>query len=84
MTADRVRELARELHAELERDDALDADARAALDELRDDVDRALEGEPERAPSARARTVVEQFEADHPDLTALVQRLADALSAIGL
>lgn len=84
MTAERVRALAEELKAELERDDALDAEARAALDELRDDVDRALDGEADRAPSGRARTVIERFEEKHPDLTALVQRLADALSAIGL
>lgn len=84
MPTEKVRELAEELASELERDEELDAETREALDELRDDVERALEGEADAGPSARALTLIERMERDHPDLTTLVQRLANALSAAGL
>jgi len=81
----RVRELAEELARELERDGALDAETRDALAELRGEVESALEEDaPASPPSARAHGFVERFERDHPELTALVQRLADALQAAGL
>jgi hypothetical protein len=81
----RVRELARQLAEELHRDERLDEGSRAALDELRGEVDRALEGgEVQEAPSAKARTLTERLERDHPELTSLIQRLTDALMAAGL
>jgi hypothetical protein len=83
VTRDRVRQLAEELSAQLENDDALDGDARESLLALRSQVDEALAGQ-SVAPSADARSLVERFERDHPDLTALIQRLADALSSAGL
>ena len=84
MPTRRVRELAEELARELERDGELDAKTRAALDELRGEVESALAEAPESPPSTRAHGFVERFERDHPELTALVQRLADALQAAGL
>ena len=84
MAKQTVRELAEQLEEELQRGE-IDDDSRAALDALRDEVDRALEGdEVEEAPSAKARTLTERLERDHPELTALIQRLSDALMSIGL
>jgi len=81
----RVRELATQLAEELHGDEQLDDESRAALDALRGEVERALEGgEVPEAPSARARTLVERLERQHPALTSLVQRLTDALMAAGL
>lgn len=85
MAKQKVRELAARLAEELHRGETIDDDSRAALDALRGEVDRALEGhEVEEAPSAKARTLTERLERDHPELTALIQRLSDALMAIGL
>jgi hypothetical protein len=50
---------------------------------LHDDVVRALAGS-EALPSAHAHGFVERFEEKHPDLTAFVQRLAEALMNAGL
>lgn len=85
MPEQRVRELADSLAHELESEE-LNAEARESLATLRDEIDAALsESETvEAPPSARARSLVERFESEHPELTALVQRLADALSSIGL
>jgi hypothetical protein len=77
-----VRELAEELGRKLS-DEALDPESKAALTELHTRVERALAGEAEE-PSEHARGLVERFEERHPDLTAFVQRLADALMNAGL
>lgn len=82
-----VRELAEALSRRLEDEGELDEHARASLELLRDRVEAALSGNNATAasePSAEARSLVERFERDHPDLTALIQRLADALSNAGL
>jgi hypothetical protein len=85
MTEQRVRELAEELARRLEDPSALDDESREALDALRRQVDGALAGEVgQRAPSAHARGLVERFESEHPELTALIQRLAEALSNAGI
>ena len=80
----RVRELAEQLAEELEGGAALSAEARDALLDLQGDVSRALEADEPQGLSARARAEVQRLEREHPELTALVQRLADALSAVGL
>ena len=86
MPKDRVRELAEELARELETSgETIDEETRVALTRLEEDVAAALDGEPvEAPPSAQARTLIERLERDHPNLTALVQRLTDALMSTGL
>lgn len=86
MPTDRVRELAEELARELESSgESLDEETRDALVRLEDDVAAALDGESlDEPPSTAARTLLERLERDHPDLTALVQRLTDALMSTGL
>lgn len=82
MSERQVRELAEELGRKLG-DEALDPESKAALTELHQRVERALAGEDE-ASADHARGLVERFEERHPDLTAFVQRLADALMNAGL
>jgi hypothetical protein len=77
-----VRELAEELGRRLG-DEALDPESKAALTELHRRVERALAGE-QAASADHARGLVARFEERHPDLTAFVQRLADALMNAGL
>ena len=85
MAQQRVRELAKELADQLEQHESLDDEAQEALEELRDHVDDALAGHKHDVqPSKRARGLIARFEEDHPELTALIERLAEALSNAGL
>jgi hypothetical protein len=77
-----------ELHAELERTDALDAESRAALEEVLGDIQELLArsgGQREPAPLAdRLRDAGRHFEQSHPTLTATLGRVVDALAALGI
>jgi hypothetical protein len=79
-----------ELHAELENVDALDADARAALEHVMRDIQellaRAEDAGEDDAPSLadRLREAGRQFEESHPALTATLGRVVDALAALGI
>ena len=79
-----------ELHAELEKVDAVDAEARAALEEvmheIRDVLARAEDEErhEEASLADRLRDAGRHFEESHPTLTATLGRVVDALSALGI
>jgi hypothetical protein len=79
-----------ELHAELENVDALDTEARDALERVMRDIQDLLaraEGDEDReAPSLadRLRDAGRHFEESHPALTATVGRVVDALAALGI
>lgn len=79
-----------DLHAELENVDALDADARAALEEVMRDIREVLarseDAEPREEGSLadRLREAGRHFEESHPTLTATLGRVVDALSALGI
>jgi hypothetical protein len=79
-----------ELHAELENVDALDADARAALEHVMRDIQellaRAEDAGEDDAPSLadRLREAGRQFAESHPALTATLGRVVDALAALGI
>jgi hypothetical protein len=79
-----------ELHAELENVDALDADARAALEHVMRDIQellaRAEDAGEDDAPSLadRLREAGRHFEESHPALTATLGRVVDALAALGI
>ncbi len=96
MDEQRVRELAAELTQALAEERAVGLNTRRLLRLLRADIDVALalhaassdvpvrRRQPGEEPSVHARNLVEQLRLDHPDLAALVQQLANALSNIGL
>ncbi len=79
-----------ELHAELERTDALDAESRAALEEVLGDIQGLLArsgGARLREPASladRLRETGRHFEQSHPTLTATLGRVVDALAALGI
>jgi hypothetical protein len=79
-----------ELHAELENVDAVDAEARAALEAVMREIREVLarsEEEERRGESSladRLRDAGRHFEESHPTLTATLGRVVDALSALGI
>ena len=86
----RLRELLTELHEELEEDDGpLDAETRALLREARLEIQEALAEErkgTEAVPNARGRIAqaIERFEDRHPDGVALLNRVLEALTHVGI
>jgi predicted metal-dependent hydrolase len=85
-----LRQRLAELHAELESVDALDAEARAALEHVMGDIQEVLaraEHERRAEPHSlaeRLREAGRHFEESHPALTATVGRVVDALSNLGI
>lgn len=79
-----------ELHAELQRATALDAEARRKLEHLAADIRRVLEEDAGRARESHAihapnlEEAAVRFEQDHPQLAATLRQVADALSRVGL
>jgi hypothetical protein len=77
-----------ELHAELERAEALDADSRAALEAVLRDIQGILaRSGAQRGPaslSERLREAGRHFEGSHPTLTTVLGRVVDALAALGI
>lgn len=78
------------LHAELAGSDEVDADTRALLETLADDIRRLLEQEDAESSehlgplSARVHDLVLRFETDHPRLTTVLNQVADGLSNLGI
>jgi hypothetical protein len=77
------------LHEELRQGPPLDDEARAQLETLAQDIERALRPgsrEPDAldALGRRLREAIERFEESHPALTAAVNRVADALARMGI
>jgi len=79
--------LLRELHAELDKNQSLDESTRALVADVRLDLTRALEAPDPDANttlSARLRGALEHFEARHPELVAVTQRVLNQLSDLGI
>jgi len=86
-----VRELLAELHGALSDEQTLDVSLesplREALDEVREALDRVHGDEASDAESPLARRVEElavQFEASHPVLAGLINRLTNQLASLGI
>jgi hypothetical protein len=79
-----------ELHAELSRSDQVDPASLDRLRELTDEIGRLLDDE-EAADRDEAEGITSglkdlllKFEADHPELSLTLGKVADALAAIGI
>lgn len=77
-----------ELRAELADEQDVDPDTLARLDRLTSDLARGMNREPKAArhdvpDSSGLRELLLKFEADHPQLSASVGRVANALAAMG-
>jgi hypothetical protein len=88
---DRQRLLAtlQQLRAELANEEDVDTETLARLDQLTSDLQRNVNREGEKAArqvepdSSGLKEMLLKFEADHPQLSASVGRVADALAAMG-
>jgi len=85
-----IRERIQELLTELEQLEAEDAVARDRLSQVLQDIREAIE-ESEETASDRSASLIErlndatrQFEESHPTLTAMVGRVAESLSNLGI
>lgn len=89
MPEQELRETLETLHRELSQGAALDPESRHLLAELASDIE-ALLAQERAEPAAggplaeRLRAATERFEESHPDLTAVVGRLADLLANLGI
>lgn len=78
------------LEAALESPEDLGPDDRETLLRLQADIERALDATEERDDQGRdsivseAQDIVRRFSTDHPVMAAVLGRLADALSAMGV
>lgn len=82
----------KQLHEELLRQPSLDPETIAELRSLADDIQKLLAREnPTPAPegsdenlSSRLQNLIEQFEAQHPQLTKTLSMIAERLSDMGI
>ncbi len=90
MPKERLRQLLRELHDELERTNSVEPDSRQLLTGVMWDLQEILERSDEEALDGAGtfgdtlRDATLQFEGEHPTLAALLGRVVDALSQIGI
>ena len=79
-----------ELHAELKRTEAANANVRSHIEHLKREIE-GIRAEPGEVPDQRYRQFLEplrdsvqHFETEHLSLTLAVKRVIDALTSIGL
>jgi hypothetical protein len=78
----RLAELLAELNRELEGSSELDAETRALLEKLDEDIDR-LTGDDD-SPLERAQQLESRFAAEHPIAARIAGELADAIAKMGI
>ena len=90
MEKQQLQESLTHLHTALSDREQIDDDTRGLLKALSTDIDRLLDDSTENTPED-VKPVTEQvdslllkFEADHPDLTAALNRVASALANMGI
>ncbi len=79
--------LLRELHEALEQHEALDEETRALVADVRVDLERALsapDADANSSLSGRLRSALHHFEARHPGVVALTQRVLNQLADLGV
>lgn len=83
---DKLDALLEQVHAELQKVDEVDADSLKLLQELQQDVQGLLDKTEMETPTvlARMQKAVQQFEVEHPALTALISELSTVLSNAGI
>lgn len=90
MEKQRLLETLEELRAEVAQTRRVDPETLAKLRQVTDELQRALDNRedelsPEVEPASRGlRDLLLQFEADHPQLSVSVGKVADALAAMGI
>lgn len=87
MARQRIRDELRQLQEELARSPGVDPQTRELVAGIARDVEALLESEDAGEAESlvdRLRSAAGDFEESHPALTAVVGRIADALSALGI
>ena len=86
MEQNKLQQLLEELHQELSAAQSVDPASRRLLDELLRDISK-LTGpgaEPAGSPAAQLREAALRLEAEHPQLSAALGQLGDALARLGI
>lgn len=83
---DKLDVLLEQVHAELQKEDKVDADSLKLLQDLEQDVQSLLKKAEVETPSIleRMQEAVEQFEVEHPTLTTLLSEVSTILSNAGI
>jgi hypothetical protein len=83
---DKLDVLLKQVHAELQKIDKVDADSLKLLQDLEQDVQSLLKKAEVETPSIleRMQDAVEQFEVEHPTLTTLLSEVSTILSNAGI
>lgn len=84
----RLVETLKQLHAELAQTKRVDPETLELLQTLTDDIERVVSQRPAEAsavaePTSKLRDLLLKFEADHPELSTAVGKVADGLAAMG-
>ena len=90
MTHDELVATLRKLHDELAQADGVDASTREAFARVSADIERLTDPDqpttPEDAAAGREglNGLITEFEAEHPHISAMIGRIADALAQLGI
>lgn len=90
MSQENLKQTLRSLHEELARSPSVDPELRALLKSLAEDIDDVLHpaapprAEGEEPLAERVTSAREHFEDTHPQLAAIIGRIADGLSQLGI
>jgi Domain of unknown function (DUF4404) len=84
-----IKELVEELDREIERAESLSAHDRELLEDLRGDIQMALDRSRKQPPDVegavqKLRQAAGRFEASHPSLTAVIAQVMDSLVKMGV
>ena len=80
-----LNDMLQQLDAELRKGEPIDAEERALLEQVRDDLEAVLASDaPPEGPRERVAHALERFGSKHPDLSNLLANALDALGKIGV
>ncbi|NWG35540.1 MAG: DUF4404 family protein [Chloroflexi bacterium] len=86
MSDQKLRELLRQLHDELERTKSLDPKGLELLSQINADIRKLLDPDQENPKTLmdRLQSAIDHFEVEHPAVTAALSQILNALSNAGI
>jgi len=86
MTDQKLRELLQQLHDELERTESVDEQGREMLNHLSADIQKFIDPAEEDDDTlfGRIQDAIDQFEVDHPAITAALSQVLNTLNNAGI
>jgi ABC-type transporter Mla MlaB component len=84
----RLLETLKQLHVDLSQAERIDPETLVLLETLTDDIERVLNKRPDAVaaaaePTSKLRDLLLKFEADHPEFSTAIGKVADGLAAMG-